>query len=489
MRYSFKEIRVGRDTILLGRHFLFAALPRSLRSPIGIDGIFRHAISDQDACSALRSFVVEEGLAGLNANFSAYEIVQIVGRQLDSGQITAVLLRETNAIRMPSGPVAGRKSASDHPHAQKSVLSSKAPLQATQLGAIGLQNHATSSSLAPPTSGVPKPINGWTAEERISAVIRKAVAKVPADVGRTLLDLLSPDSLALVASFVAVSVAANMTPYGWAADAVIAGVAFAFGGIAALHALRDLAECFTKVSTARSEQDLDQAADSLARAVVTIGVIGLMAILHRIGSRRGGGGGSSPKAEEPTIGQAPSRGSSNSRLKTSEEPKPSTRNLSEDQFHEKETYHRAKSKAESYSGHGHGRHGSQTSIAEQTQRVQTGQAPDGNVAPTSKATKFDSHAKEVEAIERARAANPGAGKPKFRSDGKPNRDIKVVDDGPEGYGRGVEVQTGSDGKPLPGRPVQITGPQPNAKVIYEYNPRTDSWDPLTHYPTNEPATP
>ena len=92
-------------------------------------------------------------------------------------------------------------------------------------------------------------------------------------------------------------------------------------------------------------------------------------------------------------------------------------------------------------------------------------------------------------IERAEAEEPWNGQPQVKPNGQPNCVSTVVPDGPEGYGEGVQVQRGPDGKPLPGRPVEPTGRQPNAKVIHEYNPRTGKWDPLTHYPTDEPPTP
>lgn len=156
---------------------------------------------------------------------------------------------------------------------------------------------------------------------------------------------------------------------------------------------------------------------------------------------------------------------------------------------ELDRYHRAKNTAESYPGHGHGRHGAQTTMDEQTRRVQTGYTADGNQSRVSKATKFSSHEKEVEAVERARAKNPGAGKSPFDPKGRPNRDTIVVPDGPEGYGSGTEVQKGTDNRPLPGRPVQSTGPQPNAMIVFEYNPRNGHWDPITQYPSDEPMTP
>ena len=111
-------------------------------------------------------------------------------------------------------------------------------------------------------------------------------------------------------------------------------------------------------------------------------------------------------------------------------------------------------------------------------------------APSAKATRFDSYQKEVEAVERAKAKNPGQGKSPYKTDKngnilykdgkpKPNTDTVVVDDGPEGYGSGVKV----------GHPVQPTGQQPNATVFFKHNPRTNTWEPLTQYPSDDPVTP
>jgi hypothetical protein len=170
-------------------------------------------------------------------------------------------------------------------------------------------------------------------------------------------------------------------------------------------------------------------------------------------------------------------------------PEPGSRDVTQEQFREGDGTYRAKDTAERYSGHGHGRHGAQTTEGEQIRRVQTGETPDGNRSPTSKATRFDSHAKEVEAVERAKAKEPWNGQPEYRPNGQPNRVNAVVPDGPEGYGEGVEVQRDANSQPLPGRPVQPTGRQPNANVVFEYNPETGEWDPVTQYPTDDPPTP
>jgi hypothetical protein len=134
---------------------------------------------------------------------------------------------------------------------------------------------------------------------------------------------------------------------------------------------------------------------------------------------------------------------------------------------------------------------------EQIRRVRTGENPDGTVSidketgapegPT-KATRFDSHAKEVEAVERAKA-KIAPNEPKFYSNGKPRFIKKVIDDGPEGYGEGVKVKGGPDGEPLAGRPVEPTGHLPHATVIFRYNQTTDSWEPHTQFPSEDPVAP
>jgi hypothetical protein len=72
----------------------------------------------------------------------------------------------------------------------------------------------------------------------------------------------------------------------------------------------------------------------------------------------------------------------------------------------------------------------------------------------------------------------------------PPRDVSVVTGHPGGYGSGVEViRNPATGAPLPGRPVQPTGTDPNAKVVLSYNPMNSKWEPITQYPTNDGVTP
>jgi len=322
----------------------------------------------------------------------------------------------------------------------------------------------------------------WSLKEKLLAVVERVPKRLGPQLRKEWEALIQPESLVI-------------------SLLIIAGFWFLSGGTALILGLvllgadagMALASAIMTASQAANEEELDEAAGELAHVVITLGVA---AFLHGVGKAVGKlrGGKASSSTSGAKVPKGEPGGSSGRQVhgelsELGHKPKPGSREVTQDQFRSGDAHYRGRETAESYSGHGHGRHGSQTTMSEQTRRVQTGEAPDGNRAPANKATKFDNHAKEVEAVERAKAQNPGQGKPKFRPDGRPNRDVKIVDDGPEGYGSGVEVKVGPDNQPLPGRPVQPTGQQPNAKVIFEYNPKTDSWEPLTQYPTNELVTP
>jgi hypothetical protein len=532
MRDGVVDIEIGQEVLLLGRLSARFGVPRDLREPRRALMVLPRLASMPSAMRRLRSYWADEWSTQAVVNLSDHDVLSVVGGAIETGQLqAAVLPRIVPGQLIETATPVNRARTAPTARIARAVPPTRA---------VG-RSPPSAAPVASPLPGVVTPAHAlpvarWPLEQRVAEVIRRTIPKVPGDIGATLLSLLSPESLAIVAGTMVFSAAANLTPYGWAADAVIVGIAFGFGGLAAIHALGDLVECFKWTVGATSEQDLDAAADALARAVVGLGVVAMMVVLHRVAARKGGGGPPSgggsagqageqamqremaaaraerlkarleahqenaraaqakggeppPEIKTPEPGSDPSKPPSKPLYEQGDKPPPGTRDLTADQFKEIDRYHRAKSRSESYSGHGHGRHGSQTTIAEQTRRVQTGEAPDGNLAKTDKATKFDSHAKEVEAVERAKAKNPGAGKPLYTPSGKPNRDVKVVDDGPEGYGSGVEVQEDANGDPLPGRPVQPTGQQPNAKVVFQYNPKTGNWDPYTQFPTDDPVTP
>lgn len=102
-----------------------------------------------------------------------------------------------------------------------------------------------------------------------------------------MLSLLSEENIKLLVVILGIVGAANLTPYGWAGDLFALAVGYYYGGKAAIQALQDLTECFRKTANATSDADLEAASTALARAVTTLSVLGLIAVLHEIRGNKG----------------------------------------------------------------------------------------------------------------------------------------------------------------------------------------------------------
>ncbi|ONF72135.1 hypothetical protein AVR91_0211365 [Amycolatopsis keratiniphila subsp. keratiniphila] len=158
-------------------------------------------------------------------------------------------------------------------------------------------------------------------------------------------------------------------------------------------------------------------------------------------------------------------------------------------------------------GHGHGRHGYQTTDGQQATRVRTGMAPDGLAAPASRASRFRSAQAEAEALGRARAqleadlrdgtvvsyTDPVTGQQLYVHPvtGKPVRHrVLVTTNDPRGFGESAQVarRVGGPSSPLAldanGNriPDLVVAPQKNARVVYEYAPNANEWRPVTYFP-------
>jgi HNH/ENDO VII superfamily nuclease with conserved GHE residues len=249
------EILFDEGILLLGRFGEFSRLPSGLREPARARTILRRLAAMPSVMSRLRSFWLTQSSSHLLINLSDHDLLKMVDGAIMGGQLQAILLP-----RVPKDKTDGAPANSGP-------------------GAI-----SKSQPSGPPS----RPIAQWSLEERVAEVIRRAALQVPGDIGKALLSLLTPESLAIVVGTIAVGAAANLTPYGWAADAVIAGIAYGFGGLMAIYALGDLVECFKKTNSAKSDPDLDAAADALAHAVVALGLVGLMAVLHKLRAPKGG---------------------------------------------------------------------------------------------------------------------------------------------------------------------------------------------------------
>jgi hypothetical protein len=158
-------------------------------------------------------------------------------------------------------------------------------------------------------------------------------------------------------------------------------------------------------------------------------------------------------------------------------------------------------------GHGHSRHGHQTTDAQQAERIRTGIAPDGVWAPTNRATRFRSPEAEAEAFDRGRAeleadllrdavagwADPQAGGKSFvdpSTGALARHTVWVRSSDPRGFGEAVHVprRVGGAGsqklRDANGNlvPQRIDQPHHRARVTFEYVPSADEWRVLSYFP-------
>lgn len=117
--------------------------------------------------------------------------------------------------------------------------------------------------------------------KRLEIVLRKAASLLPGDVGRRLLDLLSPTALAVMAGVVAIWAGSHFVGVGEVADVVLLAAGWLAIGGAAFDGGRKLVSFATGMASAKSGADLDRAAHDLADAVATLGIDVVLGLLLR----------------------------------------------------------------------------------------------------------------------------------------------------------------------------------------------------------------
>jgi len=116
-------------------------------------------------------------------------------------------------------------------------------------------------------------------QSRLSIVMTKAAALLPAEVGQQPLALINPQALATMATIVVVWAGAHFTGIGEIADVILLIVGWvAIGGVAA-EAGKKLYDFAVKTNSANNEADLDAAANDLAEAITLVGVNAVLAVL------------------------------------------------------------------------------------------------------------------------------------------------------------------------------------------------------------------
>lgn len=303
MRERIVDLHYGEDVLLLARFGALAHLPAAIRDGERAAALTRRALTNAANLRKVRLYLAQNLPTSPMSRSTDMQVAGIVEAALRDRRLqVAVLRRNWHQQPAPPPPELSRQqapvpppSAAARPLAQAAVASSSAPHMLAKASAPSSPPFA-----APQDDQKRNAVADWSMEERVAEVIRRAADRVPGEAKEMLLSLLTPESIALMVGIAGLAAAAHLTPFGWAADAFILALAFAAGGMVAIHAAGNLYDCFTAIVDAQVPADLDRAADHLAEAVVEIGAVALIAILRRFARGSEGDAGATRAVRKPT---------------------------------------------------------------------------------------------------------------------------------------------------------------------------------------------
>jgi hypothetical protein len=118
--------------------------------------------------------------------------------------------------------------------------------------------------------------------------------------------LLSPTSLGIMAGTLVVWAGSHAFGVGEVVDVGLLIGGALFLGIAVIDVASELGDFLVVTSSAAAEEDLDEAASHLARAISIMGIAAFIALLARFGRGRGGSKGTAAEtAPKPVRKQSP----------------------------------------------------------------------------------------------------------------------------------------------------------------------------------------
>lgn len=172
----------------------------------------------------------------------------------------------------------------------------------------------------PPRRVSDAPVATWSLRLRFEEVLRLAPNHMAPQLAAQFRAMLTPVNVAIMVTTLAGWAVSHAFGVGEIADIVMAVLGAVFLGLAAFKAGEDLGECLGITLEAKSEEELDEAANYLAQAIAILGVVAFFALIAKVGAKLGGAAGA---AEEEAAGGAaetrPARGA-RSGAKEPEEP-------------------------------------------------------------------------------------------------------------------------------------------------------------------------
>jgi len=153
---------------------------------------------------------------------------------------------------------------------------------------VAIEDGTLGRSLAPRPGVGAGDVARWPLERKLIEAARRATPKLPWEMQEQFATLFAPESIAITGAVLVVWAGSHLVGAGEVVDVVLLLIGLGTVGWQAFQVGRDIGAYLRLASGARSEADLDLAADRLAVAVATIGATVFVALVFKAGSRIGG---------------------------------------------------------------------------------------------------------------------------------------------------------------------------------------------------------
>lgn len=130
----------------------------------------------------------------------------------------------------------------------------------------------------------------WSFEKKLEESFRRTLPKIAPEARSALAALITPESISIIAGVLALWIASHAFGVGEAIDLILAVVGIAAVGLSVFAGLDHFGEFAARAYNAKSESDLDVAAEHLSKCITTLGVTTVLALLFRGRPATGRGG-------------------------------------------------------------------------------------------------------------------------------------------------------------------------------------------------------
>ncbi len=277
--------RIGQKTTPLGADAALASALIGVQLP-GFSRSGPPAISG-GALTALANSPSIQALAGANSGMTPEALAKLAGSPFVQKLAFAAQeksLTTEDVAALARSPLA-RKLAhvpGTPPLTPESLAKLATSPIVQQIATMGGKTPPTAQGTAPEAGGrqmiaaqaAVLNVGALSLEDRLMLVLEKTVEsdRLSEAAKEELRALLDPTSIGITIAVLAVWAGAHLTPFGYVADALMLGVGVFFAGRAALDAGKNIAKFLGLTLDAKTEADLDLAADLLAAAIALLSV-------------------------------------------------------------------------------------------------------------------------------------------------------------------------------------------------------------------------